>query len=496
MTFSRIFLFFCLSFVLGIFLNSFFKISQQFLLSFLIISIFLISIFWSKTKVVVLGICIIFLVVGIFRHEIVDSKSNKSELTKLNKSNKIILIGTIIGEPISGEKTTRLIFRPTKINNSEIKSEGNVLITVFRYPEYKYGDELKIEGFLKTPIPFENFNYQEYLKKEGVFSVMDFPKTEKIRQDKGNKLLAVLFVFKNNFLTNTRKLIPLPQEGFLEALIFGNEENISQEWKEKLNLTGTRHIAAVSGMNITIIASLIFAFALKLGLWRNQAFYLSMVLLFFYVLMIGAPASGVRAGVMAGILLLAQYLGRMAQMTRAIVFALTVMLALNPLLLSLDVGFQLSFLAILGICYLQPILAKPLNKIPEYKFFPLKTTLLTSLSAQIFTFPILVYNFGQVSLISPISNLFIVPFLASITILIFIFGFLSLIFSPLALVFSWPTWLFLAYITKTIDIFSKISFASIVFNKIHLIWPVLFYLFLVVLIFKFRRKGIVGRDII
>jgi len=333
---------------------------------------------------------------------------------------------------------------------------GDVLVTTDRYPEYRYGDKLKITGKLEAPPVFDDFNYRDYLKKDGIYSVMSWPKIELLDSGLGNPVMSTLLSFKNKFKESIRQFISPPQQGILEALVFGDEGGISKEWRDKLNLTGTRHIAAVSGMNITIIASLVLNFLLALGFWRKQAFCLSIVLLILYILMIGAPASAVRAGVMGGILLFSQYLGRLSSATRAVIFAATLMLVLNPLLLRLDVGFQLSFLAVLGIIYLQPRFLKWLHRIPEPKIFPLRSTLAATFAAQVFTMPILIYNFGYVPVLSPLTNILIVPFLAPITIMIFVFGLASMIFWPLGYVLSWPVWLCLTYMTSIIDAFSKI----------------------------------------
>ena len=364
----------------------------------------------------------------------------------------------------------------------------NILITTGKYPEYKYGDKLKITGILKEPSEDINgFNYKDYLKKDGIYYVMSFPKIELTGEGFGSPVMKFLFSFKNKFKETVESFIPPPQIGLLEALVFGDESQISQNWKDKLNLTGTRHIAAVSGMNITIIASLLLSFMLALGFWRGQAFYLTIILLILYILMIGAPASAVRAGIMGGILLLARHLGRQSSASLAVVFASTLMLAVNPLLLRLDVGFQLSFLAMLGLIYLQPIFFSWLKKIPDYKFFPVRTILSATLSAQIFTLPILIYNFGYFSLISIIPNILIVPFLAPITILIFIFGLGAMVFSWLGWLLSFPVFLALSYITETIDLFSKIPFAKI---SLQISWPwlVIAYLILSFIVWRLQES--------
>lgn len=488
---SQIFLYFCLSFIGGIFLNSMIVISQLFILGFLILGILLITVFGKYKKITVAGFCFLFLTAGIWRYQIVESQI--PDITEQN----IAFTGIVSEESDIREKHIKLTIKTEAV-------PGKILVSAGRYPEYQYGDKLKISGRLEKPPVFDKgeedksssspfaiareFNYRDYLKKDGIFAVMVFPAIELVGQNFGSPIYEFLFSFKDKFKEAVQKFISPPQRGILEALVFGDEGGISKAWKEKLNITGTRHIAAVSGMNITIISSLIFNFLLWLGLWRQQAFYLSLVLLVLYILMIGAPASAVRAGIMGILFLTAQHFGRMSAAASAVVFAAALILALNPLLLRLDVGFQLSFLAIMGIIYLQPAFSSFFKKLANPKFFPLRTTLATTLSAQVFTLPILVYNFGYISLLSPITNILIVPVLAPITILIFVFGLSAMILGPLGYILSWPTWLSLTYIISIIDGFSKLSFVSLILENIHWAWLIIAYLTLGCLTWQLNKK--------
>ena len=461
-------------------MSSFVDVSQPWMLGFLVLGGILISVFWRYKKLAVVGFCFLFFVLGIWRHQIAESEIIYPE------EQDITLVGTVITEPDIRSNNIKLTIKQFENGSRRF---GKVLVTTNRYPEYQYGDRLKIRGNLLAPPQFEGFNYKNYLLKDGIFAVMSWPEIELIGQGFGNPIMSSLFAFKNKFQEIAKKFIPPPQIGILEALFSGDEGNISKEWKDKFNMTGTRHITAVSGMNITIIGFLIMSFAMSCGLWRKQAIYLSVFLLIFYILMIGAPASAVRAGIMAVILMAAQYFGRLSSASRAVLFAAAVMLAKNPLLLRLDVGFQLSFLAIFGLIYLQPILFNWLKKIPNWKMFPVRTTFSATLSAQFFTLPILVYNFGYIPLLSPITNFLIVPLLAPITILIFIFGILGMIFWPLGFLFSLPTWLSLTYIISVIDWFSKLPFASLRFENIHWAWLVIFYLILGIIARQINKKG-------
>jgi len=474
---SRILFYLCLSFIFGIFLNSIFKIPQQFLLGNLILAIFLILISWKYEKLMFFGFCILFLVLGIWRHQATLLEIENSKIKNFIGQN-IVLSGLVDKEPKISEKITQL--------EVKIQDSGKILVTTRKYPEYKYGDRIEISGKLENPDIVEGFNYKDYLLKDGILAVMDFPKIDLVEKNQGNRFIATLFSFKEKLKESLNRALPIPHSGVLEALLFGEENNISNELKEKFNLTGTRHIAAVSGMNITIISAILLNFLLALGLWRNQAFYFSIAILIMYILMIGAPASGVRAGIMAILFLTSQHFGRLSSASRLMLFAASIMLAINPLLLKLDVGFQLSFLAVMGLIFLQPFFSELLRKIPDN--FQLRTSLATTLSAQIFVLPLLIYNFGQVSLISPLINILILPLIPFVTIFGFIFSFIGIFFQSLARILFWLIYFMLAYIIKTVNFFSKFSFASLTFKNVSWIWLIVFYLLLVVIVRKIHIR--------
>jgi competence protein ComEC len=490
MTASKIFLYFCLAFVGGIFLDSIFKIPQLLMLGILIVGLILISVFWRFKKAAVFGLCVLFFATGIWRHQISESEIANSELQNYNDTNKAVnLTGIVSEKPGIRPNSVKLVIEGRQLAEGNIKEDisGKILVTTGRYPEYKYGDELKMTGKLKTPAEdIEGFNYKNYLSKDGIYSVMEWPKIEVVKSGQGNFIFGLLFSFKDKLKESVGRIMSPPQSALLEALFFGDEENVSQEWKDKFNITGTRHITAVSGMNITIISALIINFLLLLGLWRQQAFYVSVVFIIFYVIMVGAPASAVRAGVMGLIFLCAQNFGRASSASYAVVFASTAMLAQNPLLLRLDVGFQLSFLAVLGLIYLQPALSEIFKKVPN--FLQIRYALAATISAQIFTLPILVFNFGRIPIISPLANILIVPTLSFITILGFIFSLTGIVFYPLGLVISWPAWFLLSYILGVINFFSKIPFATVELKNVSNIFFVLFYSVLIFFAWRLRVK--------
>lgn len=489
MTSSKIIFYLCLSFIAGIFLNSFFAPPIIFLWLGLILGLIFISLFKFSGKFVIFGFFLLFLILGIWRHQSAESGITDAELRVFNNREKVIsLIGIIAKEPDFGEKSQKLTLKLETEDGSPLV-EGKVLIMTRRSPQYQYGDKLKITGRLEIPSEdIQGFNYKNYLRKDGIYSTVVFPQIQLIGSGFGSPLMKFIFSLKNKFKEISRRLISPPQEGILEALTFGDEDELSKDWKDKLNFTGTRHITAVSGMNITIIAFLITSFVLGFGFWRKQAILISLFLLSLYILMVGAPASALRAGIMAGLVLIGQYFGRFSCSSRPVFFAAAIMLFQNPLLLKLDVGFHLSFLAILGIIYLQPIISNFLKMAPNPENFPLRTALSATLAAQIFTLPILIYNFGYIPLSSPLINILVVPFLAPLTILIFIFGLSAVLFLPLGYLLSWLVWLSLSYILFLIDWFSKFPFASLSFQNTHWLFLPISYLFLGFIVWRLQES--------
>jgi len=470
MTLSKITLYFCLSFIGGIFISSFLKIPSFIIGEFFILGIFYSLFFFKKKPILVFGLCLIFLSLGILRYQAVLKDFETQEIKDfINFSEQIEIV-------------------------IEISMQGEILVTANRYPEYQYGDKLSINGALKEPCVFKDFNYKNYLRKDNISAVIYYPSIFLIKDGplpvlSGAWLYKRIFFFKDKLRMVIRQNLSPPQSSILSAVILGDKKNISDEWKEKLNKTGVRHITAVSGMHIVILTSILMSFLINIGFSRGKSFYFTIGFIFLYIMLIGFPASAVRAGIMAYFFLLAQKIGRMSQSQRVIIFAAVIMLFQNPFLLKDDVGFQLSFLAVLGISYAMSIFQNWLKFIPENKYFGIKDILCMTFSAQIFTLPILIYNFGYISLIFPLTNILIVPILPFIMFSGFIFSFIGIFWQFLAWIFSFPALFLLTYLVKIINLLYKIPFTSLEL-KISWYYFMIFYLLLACSIWKLRQKNI------
>ncbi len=351
--------------------------------------------------------------------------------------------------------------------------KGGVLLYVDRYSDIKYGEVLKVEGDFHVP---EEESYTNYLKKEGIYHVGFRPSLEKVGSE-GSILKEKLFLLRERMKENMQRAITFPQILLLEAMILGDRDSFSSDFNEKLNVSGTRHITAISGMHIIIISSVLFYLFILLGVRKRRAALFSLFLVALFVFFVGAPASALRAGIMGGVVLSSYIVYRKTSSIHLLVLTATGMLIFNPLLLHYDLGFQLSFLAVIGILLLhQKVKRFILEKVKV--FDKLADLLAVTISAQIFVFPLILYNFGHISLYSIPANILIVPTLPFIMIL----GFLTALTG--FVVFAFPVYLLLSFVLIVIDFIYSLPFSAIYIENVPFYFVVFFYIWIFSKIFN------------
>ncbi len=498
---SKIFLLSCLSFIAGIFLNIFFQTDQWILLLLMSWVIVIIYTFRKNRKITVIFFCLFFILGGLFRAQNVAIGEDKLAEILRCANQEIIFEGIVCKEPEIKNGKQKLVLSDIYIvetNTVEtrhclVSTTDKILIYADKYPEYRYGDVLKISTKIKIPESFDGFDYRSYLFSQGIYYLSYYPEIEFLekpppapsfaRRGKivgtgrdpsfkkrayGNtplqKYYAQILSFKKNLIDLNKSVYPQSQASIINAMVLGNRSEVSPEILESFNLTGTRHIIAISGLHITIITVMLMYLLLAIGINRNRAFYLAILAMALFVIMIGLPPSAVRAAVMGGMVLLAVKVGRLNNSLNAIVFAAAAMLVINPNLLRHSAGFQLSFAAVLGIIYLFPILEKYAEKIIKnntaaYRF--MRSIILITLSAQIATLPILISSFENLSISSILANVLILPLVPVIILgsfLVMAAGSVSLF---LGQVLSWPIWLAVTYQMKVIEYLAGFSWSAV-----------------------------------
>lgn len=263
----------------------------------------------------------------------------------------------------------------------------------------------------------------------------------------------------NPFVPVINSLLPEPHASLLSGILFGVKASMPKSLYNDLITTGTLHIIALSGMNISILANLFARITLFMG--RRISSIITIIFIIFFTLFVGFSASVVRAAIMASISLIAVYFGRQNWSLLSLFLAAGIMLLFNFNLLK-DLSFELSFLATFGL-----ILAggkgecQKEKSLTEQSIHYLKENFRLTLAAQLFTVPLIFFIFRRISLISPLANVLIEWAIQPVMIVGFITVILGVLYYPLGIIPSWFAWVLLSYVIKVIEGLAKLPGASV-----------------------------------
>lgn len=484
---------FLLSFLAGIVLLRFFFLPFLFFLVLLILLAVIILFFpkfWVLPFLLILALFLAFL-----RLKAIEPEIDKGQISFYN-GQKVEFTGLVCEEPDKKVAKQKIVLCADKIflnKNWQIVS-GRVLLNASLYPEFYYGDYLFVKGNLKAPKRFTyknqygqeiEFAYDSYLKRYKIYSLLYYPEEIKtLKKGQGNFVRQRLFDLKARLVNQINIFLPEPQAGFLGGLLWGAKNAIDPELLAYFNKTGTTHIIALSGFNITIIGVLLFLVSPWIFIKRQVAYWLVLAVIILFVLFTGAQASVVRAAIMGSLALTAYYLGRPKSIFILLLLAAVMMVFINPLIMFYDVGFQLSFLATVGLLYIAPKLEVYFLWLP--KKFALRESAVATLSAIMATLPLIAYEFKRISLIAFLTNILILPAIP----LAMALGFLLIVFSfinPfLGSFFSALVWFVLTYVILVVRVTAQIPGVQVLINmSLFSVW--LWYLLLALFVGYLHR---------
>ena len=379
------------------------------------------------------------------------------------------------------------------------ETSGQVLVTTNLYPVYDYGDFLKVSGELRPPPAISGFDYAAYLARYDIYSVMYYPKIER----ELGRLAYPQYVYRGllNFKQYIKGLVdsslPEPEAGLADALLLGYRRTVMREDLDIFARVGLSHMIAISGSHITILSAMIVNFVLMLGFSRKRSLRLVFIFLVIYPLITGLAASAVRSALMGGLAFLAFYHGRSSSLIKALAFSGALMLALNPRLLRDDIGFQLSFLAILGIIYLYPIGEKMARRLLDKRPLGLRAknilkaildTVNLTLISQAVILPIALINFQQLSLIAPLANVLVLWTFPLLLAALVAGSFLAALFPALGILWFLPAYLLLKFIFLVSDLLAGPAWSAISVRGFDWRWGGAYYGLLMIIVFFLNHK--------
>ena len=304
------------------------------------------------------------------------------------------------------------------LEGRRVPATGRARLTVLGPPvDVRYGDEVRGTFRLRHPRRFDNpgaFDYPAYLASQGVFlEGWTREPVEVVRASQGSRLLAAIFGVRTLLLQRLDAAMPPAQAGLLKATVLGDRSGLTPEMNRAFLDSGTYHILAISGLNVSLLAGTLFGLFRLLRASPRLAAAAAAVLVTFYAALAGAGASVIRAAVMADVYLLAVVLDRRADLLNSLALSGLAILWWNPRFLH-DVGFQLTYLATLGIILVLPRCQSRIGSLPRPLRWILESVAIT-VAATAATLPILAGSFNRISPAGLLANIPIVPLSGLIT---------------------------------------------------------------------------------
>lgn len=398
----------------------------------------------------------------------------------------LTLTGTVLGQPDDRQTMVKYTLDATQLtwSGTAIPVTGRVLVTDrVRALVADPGDTLAVKGTLVLPADDEEFSYKAYLAMDGITATMD-TYAVRITAQKGFDLQRLLWRIRSVSEARIGTVFPEPGASLLAGLLTGSRKGLPQTISDDFRTTGISHIIAISGSNITIILSVMGGLLFFLPLrWRFIPCVTGITL---FTLLVGAEASVVRAAIMGILGLVALQAGRLTQIRLMILWTMFFMLMHNPAQLWHDMGFHLSFLAVIGLAELQELIEPIVRRLP--KAAGIQEAMLATLAAQVTTTPWSAAQFGQISLISPLTNILVAPLVP----IAMLFGFLGtvmgLVFLPLGQLIGLPGVVALDLIVLIAELTADVPYAAIMLPPWAQQPMLLSYVLLIIGLIRLRKK--------
>ena len=489
--------------ITGILLGSKFSLYPVWL-DLALIPLPLLFFYWHKKKLIVsASLIILALLGGIVRFRSTLPVADENSVQFYNDKAAVELKGTISQEPDVRDKSTHIYLAHIQIKTADKWKQlnGQALLFVPRFPEYKYGDVLQVKGKLETPQAIEDFDYAGYLANQGIYSTMLSPKITVTGTGHGFRPLAVIYALRNRLSQAMAATLPEPQASLAQGMILGIRGNITQELQDAFIRSGTTHILVISGSQFNIVAGLLVA----AGIWifgkkRFLYIWLALAAIWIYAVLTDLVPPVIRSAIMVSLFLLAELVGRQKSAVTVLAFAAAVMVAITPQLLH-DASFQLTFMSTIGMVFVAPRfqawgrniisarlgeegwLASAANWISDSLFVTLGVTIVI--------WPILAYYFGLFSIVSPIATLLVLPALPWLIFSGTAAAVVGVFLLPVGQMIGWLAWLSASWMLVIINTFANLPLASINIGAINPAWLWTYYILLAAVLWLIPNRKMV-----
>jgi competence protein ComEC len=424
------------------------------------------------------GLCVVIAALGGLRYLSVQVETTPQSVWLLADQGIVTVQGQIAEEPRRSDDGQQLIVRSeaARLGEQAGEIEGLLLLNVPPYPAYYYGQRLIFSGEIEQPPAASRpnaFNYRDYLARRQIFALVQEPADiEVLPGNEGNPLLVALRGFRARCQGLLLRAMPEPQASVAAGMLLGLKASIPDETYTAFARTNVVHTLVVSGWHLSLVAALFVGIAGQFRLGRGATFWLALAGIWLYALFVGATATVLRAAIMASLIVLASSTERQSEPWTLLLAACLGLSVWNPQILW-DLGFQLSVLATASLfAFSQPV-KHWLEYLPPLRWRDTRfvtDTLTATLAVQVLVLPLILYHFGNLSLIAPIANVLIVPVVPLAMILGALALLMNLLAAPLAALapVSWliqvvwlVAWLPFAYMTEATRLLAALPWAAV-----------------------------------
>lgn len=438
----------------------------------------------SKIAFTVLTFCLFFSLGGYLSH---IKKSSENENYFMNHtegwSNYLV---KIIEPPEEKERSVKCVVDVLKAGEQQVS--GRSLIYLQKSDDalnLKYGDLLyfnaRFNQIKSNGNPYE-FDYARYLRIHDIQeqAYVQNEKWQKVGND-ANPVLASIFLLREDFSEIFQNSGMSPKNSMVaNALILGQKEYLDKDVLRSYSSAGAMHVLAVSGLHVGIIMLILTTFLTPVKKFKSgKKLFLLGVLggIWFYALITGLSPSVMRAGIMFTFIVIGKELQRDTTVYQSILVSAFILIIVEPYII-FQVGFQLSYLAVLGIVYLQPKIEN-LVYIKNRILFKAWQISSVSIAAQIATFPLGLYYFHQFPNFFLLSNLLVIP----LAFFILLLGISYLVFHAVPILSEIIFWVFdglISFLNYGVQWVEKLPY-SILWG-ISIQWYEVFLIYLTILL--------------
>ncbi len=438
-------------------------------------------------RLALLSFCLLVGLLATFRYQHHDSGLSLDPLATVDEQATVHLRGVIADDPEVRDVTARWTLEVDAIalgDDGEWEEQGGkVLVSTRWLPALSYGDQVTLTGKLERAPRFENFDYREYLRYQGVHRLMRYPKVEAQEGNRGSPFFTLIYATRHGLTRGIEQALPEPQSALTQGIVLGVRSAIPAAIEEDFRKTGTTHILAISGHNLSVVAGLVALIGIRL-FGRSSPLFLGLVLFatWGYAALAGFEPSVQRAAIMASLVLLAVVAGRWVFLPLSLALSAVIMTLWDPFLFW-DLGFQLSILSLTGMLAMSTLLMQLTERLrpPDGYAMPLRIVGLfvglpfaATLGASLATLPVQAINFGLVPLVALPTTLLALPALPGILLGGMISALAGLVAPGVAGLVALPTWFSASFMLLVVQIGAALPGAAVETPPIHPVWGIVY----------------------